>query len=75
MLLAGETDAPAGLRKALANANRLQDILFEEVRPGRTGGGGRRYSWRDIEQLREDAQLTATGIGLEGVKRNRAYNC
>jgi hypothetical protein len=33
----GETDAPAGLKLALKNANRFQDILFEEVRPGRTG--------------------------------------
>ena len=39
------------------------------VRPGRTGGGGRRYSWRDIELLREVARLTGTGIGLEGVRR------
>lgn len=39
------------------------------VSPGRTGGGGRRYSWRDIELLREVARLTATGIGLEGVRR------
>lgn len=39
------------------------------VSPGRTGGGGRRYSWRDIEQLRQVAELTANGIGLEGVKR------
>jgi MerR family transcriptional regulator/heat shock protein HspR len=39
------------------------------VRPGRTGGGGRRYSWRDIELLREVAELTSTGIGLEGVRR------
>jgi MerR family transcriptional regulator, heat shock protein HspR len=39
------------------------------VRPGRTGGGGRRYSWRDIELLREVAELTASGIGLEGVRR------
>ncbi|HEX6246782.1 MAG TPA: MerR family transcriptional regulator [Nocardioidaceae bacterium] len=39
------------------------------VKPGRTGGGGRRYSWRDIELLREVAELTASGIGLEGVKR------
>lgn len=39
------------------------------VRPGRTGGGGRRYSWRDIEMLREVAELTASGIGLEGVRR------
>jgi hypothetical protein len=35
--LDGETDAPAGLKLALKNANRFQDILFEEVRPGRTG--------------------------------------
>jgi MerR family transcriptional regulator/heat shock protein HspR len=39
------------------------------VRPGRTGGGGRRYSWRDIEMLREVAELTSAGIGLEGVRR------
>ncbi|MEP6815343.1 MAG: MerR family transcriptional regulator, partial [Marmoricola sp.] len=39
------------------------------VSPGRAGGGGRRYSLRDIELLREVAELTATGIGLEGVKR------
>lgn len=39
------------------------------VSPGRTGGGGRRYSWRDIETLREVAELTSAGIGLEGVKR------
>lgn len=39
------------------------------VRPGRAGGGGRRYSWRNIELLREVAQLTASGIGLEGVRR------
>jgi MerR family transcriptional regulator/heat shock protein HspR len=39
------------------------------VSPGRTGGGGRRYSLHDIELLREVAQLTSTGIGLEGVRR------
>jgi MerR family transcriptional regulator/heat shock protein HspR len=39
------------------------------VSPGRTGGGGRRYSLRDIELLREVAELTSTGIGLEGVRR------
>jgi Xaa-Pro aminopeptidase len=33
----GETDAPAGLRRALANANALQDIMMDELRPGRTG--------------------------------------
>ena len=39
------------------------------ITPGRTGGGGRRYSYRDIERLRQIAELTASGIGIEGVKR------
>ena len=39
------------------------------VSPGRTGGGGRRYSARDIEMLREVARLTGEGLGLEGVRR------
>ena len=39
------------------------------VSPGRAGGGGRRYSLHVIELLREVAELTAAGIGLEGVKR------
>jgi MerR family transcriptional regulator/heat shock protein HspR len=39
------------------------------VSPGRTGGGGRRYSLNDIELLRVVAELTAAGIGLEGVRR------
>jgi Xaa-Pro aminopeptidase len=37
VLLPGETDAPAGLRQALRNANALQDIVMEELRAGRTG--------------------------------------
>ncbi len=39
------------------------------VAPGRSGGGGRRYSLRDIEVLRQVARLTAEGLGLEGVRR------
>ncbi|MEJ7758391.1 MAG: M24 family metallopeptidase [Gemmatimonadaceae bacterium] len=37
VLLPGESDAPAGLRNALARSNRLQDILVDEMRPDRTG--------------------------------------
>jgi MerR family transcriptional regulator/heat shock protein HspR len=39
------------------------------VSPGRAGGGGRRYSMRDIELLRTVAELTSSGIGIEGVRR------
>jgi Xaa-Pro aminopeptidase len=37
VLKAGETDAPAGLQKALDNANRVADILMAEFKTGRTG--------------------------------------
>jgi hypothetical protein len=37
VLRPGETDAPAGLKQALANANAMQDIAIEEIHPGRTG--------------------------------------
>jgi hypothetical protein len=33
----GETEAPAGLVHALRRANRLQDLLLEEMEPGRSG--------------------------------------
>lgn len=39
------------------------------ITPRRTGGGGRRYSHRDIEMLRVIADLTSHGIGIEGVRR------
>ena len=39
------------------------------IQPGRTGGGGRRYSHRDLERLRQIADLTSAGIGIEGVRR------
>ncbi|MDQ1403444.1 MAG: MerR family transcriptional regulator, heat shock protein HspR [Actinomycetota bacterium] len=39
------------------------------VDPARTGGGSRRYSERDIEQLRRIQALTNAGLNLEGVRR------
>lgn len=37
VLREGEVEAPAGLRQCLANSNRLQDILLENMEPGLTG--------------------------------------
>ncbi|WP_423920309.1 heat shock protein transcriptional repressor HspR [Frigoribacterium sp. 2-23] len=39
------------------------------VVPQRTGGGSRRYSMRDVAQLREIARLGGEGVSLEGVRR------
>jgi len=55
VLLPGETDAPAGLRRALAASNRLQDIVMQELRVGRTGNEILRAS---LERMRGD--------GMEG---------
>ena len=39
------------------------------VSPTRTAGKSRRYSMRDIAQLREVSRLSAEGVSLEGISR------
>ena len=39
------------------------------VSPTRTAGKSRRYSMRDVAQLREIAQLSSEGVSLEGIRR------
>lgn len=39
------------------------------VSPTRTAGKSRRYSMRDVVQLREIARLSAEGLNLEGIRR------
>ena len=47
-----------------------QDDRLGLVPPGRAGGGGRRYSARDVAQLREVQRLSQEeGVNLAGIKR------
>jgi MerR family transcriptional regulator, heat shock protein HspR len=39
------------------------------VTPSRTRGGGRRYSSRDVDRLREVQRLSADGVSLVGIQR------
>jgi MerR family transcriptional regulator/heat shock protein HspR len=39
------------------------------VSPTRTAGKSRRYSMRDVAQLREIARLSSEGLNLEGIRR------
>jgi MerR family transcriptional regulator/heat shock protein HspR len=39
------------------------------VVPTRTGGKSRRYTMRNVAQLREIARLSAEGVSLEGIRR------
>jgi MerR family transcriptional regulator/heat shock protein HspR len=50
--------------QTLRQYDRLQLVI-----PQRTSGQSRRYSMRDVVQLREIARLGAEGVSLEGIRR------
>jgi len=66
VLLPGETDAPAGLRLALANANALQDIVMEEIRAGRTGNEILTASRTRMKAKGIDGTIYSHPIGVNG---------
>jgi Xaa-Pro aminopeptidase len=66
VLLPGETDAPAGLRRALANANALQDIVMDEIRPGRTGNEILTASRTRMKAKGIDGTVYSHPIGVNG---------
>jgi hypothetical protein len=66
VLLPGETDAPAGLKKALANGNAMQDIVMEETRPGRTGNEILASVRQRMKALGIDGTMYSHPIGMNG---------
>jgi Xaa-Pro aminopeptidase len=66
VLRPGETDAPAGLRRALAASNRLQDIVVGEIRPGRTGNEVLRASLARMRAEGIDGTVYTHPIGMHG---------
>ena len=66
VLKAGETDVPAGFKKALANSNRLQDITVEELKPGRTGNQVLASALRRMTEEGIDGTVYSHPIGLNG---------
>jgi Xaa-Pro aminopeptidase len=66
VLLPGETEAPAGLRRALANANALQDIVMDEIKPGRTGNQILSTSRERMKAKTIDGTVYSHPIGLNG---------
>lgn len=62
----GETDAPSGIKKALANANRLQDILLDEVRPGRTGNEILRAVLTKMKAAGLNGTMYSHPVGMHG---------
>ncbi len=66
VLLASETEPPAGLRNALVASNRLQDIVMQEVRPGRTGNEILRGALARMRGAGIDGSVYTHPIGLYG---------
>jgi hypothetical protein len=62
----GEDDAPEGLRQALANANALQDITMDEIRPGRNGNEILHAALARMKTRGIQGSLYSHPIGLHG---------
>ena len=66
VLLEGETGPPAGLRRALENSNKLQDIVMSELRAGRTGNEILRASLAKMRAAGIDGTVYSHPIGTHG---------
>jgi Xaa-Pro aminopeptidase len=66
VLRAGEREAPAGLRQALARSNRLQDIVVDELRVGRTGNEVLAASLSRMRAEHIDGTVYSHPVGMHG---------
>ena len=66
VLLPGERDAPAGLKRALANTNRLQDSLLSHARPGRSGAEVYEATMADMKRAGLEAMIYSHSVGTQG---------
>lgn len=67
VLKAGEKDAPAGLKQAMANTNALQDELMKRhSRPGVTGGSVFNATMAEMKQRGIEAMIYSHPIGAQG---------
>jgi len=66
VLREGEADVPAGIQAVLAKSNRLQDIVIEAMKPGRTGN---QVLAMALEQMRKegiDGSVYSHPVGEHG---------
>lgn len=62
----GEREAPAGLKAALKNTNRLQDIMFSIARPGMTGTEVYDATIAEAKKQGIEAMIYSHPIGAHG---------
>lgn len=66
VLRQGEADAPAGLTRALAVSNRLQDILLSHMKPGRTGNEVLKAALDQMRAEKIDGSIYTHPVGDHG---------
>jgi Xaa-Pro aminopeptidase len=66
VLREGETDVPAGIKRALENSNKLQDIVMSEIRVGRTGNEILRSSLARMREQGINGTVYTHPIGMHG---------
>src|SRR5687767_5997483 len=66
VLRPGEQDVPEGLKKALANTNRLQDALFKHIKPGVKGFEVYDATMADMKKQGIEAMIYSHSVGTQG---------
>ena len=67
LLKAGETDAPPGLKAAMANTNTLQDaLMLRHARPGLTAGAVFNATMAEMRQRGIEAMIYSHPVGAQG---------
>jgi Xaa-Pro aminopeptidase len=66
VLRQGERDVPAGLKSALTNTNRLQDALFNHIKPGAWGYDVYDATMADMKTAGIEAMIYSHSIGNQG---------
>lgn len=66
ILKPGEKDVPEGLKRALANTNRLQDILFKHAKAGMAGADVYDATMADCKREGIEAMIYSHSVGTQG---------
>lgn len=66
VLQKGEKDVPAGMKKALANTNALQDAIFSVARAGMTGAEVYDAAMAEMKRRNIEAMIYSHPIGTHG---------
>jgi Xaa-Pro aminopeptidase len=66
VLREGEKDVPEGLKKALANTNKLQDAMFSHIKPGAKGFEVYDATMADMKTGGIEAMIYSHSVGNQG---------